>query len=274
MKKNWLITGAGSGLGLEIARLAAARGDAVAGSVRTEEQAERFESDVAGATALVGDLTSQGTPTALVWQATERLGSIDILVNNAGRGFTAAVEEASEAEIRSVFELNFFAQVALIQAILPQMRIRRSGDIVNITSISGFKPWSGTGIYCASKFAMEGLGQTLAQEVAGFGLRVMNVQPGGLRTNFNGASLGASQEIIADYEHSAHVARRALAGAHGRQPGDPSKAAAMILAALEAPAMPMNLVLGDDAFAMASDRMAALEEDMRVWAHGRNIGFA
>ncbi|AMK21504.1 MULTISPECIES: SDR family NAD(P)-dependent oxidoreductase [unclassified Sphingobium] len=274
MKKNWIVTGASSGLGQEIARLAAARGDGVVGTVRSAQQAAALERDIPGIVAVIGDLTVPGTPQALVRQAMDRLGDIDILVNNAGRGFTAAVEEASDAEIRSVFELNFFAQIAMIQSVLPQMRQRRSGTLVNVTSISGFKPWSGTGIYCASKFAMEGLGQTLAQEVASMGIRVMNVQPGGLRTNFNGASLGASQVMIEDYDQTAHIARRALANAHGKQPGNPHLAATIVLAALDAEKLPLNLLLGSDAYSMARSRINELLGDMNGWEESAAaIGF-
>jgi NAD(P)-dependent dehydrogenase (short-subunit alcohol dehydrogenase family) len=158
--------------------------------------------------------------------------------------------------------------------VLPHMRERRSGHIVNVTSISGFKPWSGTGIYCASKFAMEGLGQTLAAEVAPFGIKVTNVQPGGLRTDFNGRSLGASERLIDDYREGAHFARRALAQSDGKQKGDPVKAAQAVIRAVEAEEPPLNLLLGTDAVMMANQRIAALLLDMGRWGPiSETIGF-
>lgn len=275
MARHWLITAAGGGLGREIARCAHAAGDLVLGTVRSEKDANRFETEMPGALALVGDLVEPGTPARFVGEALAQMGSLDILVNNAGRGFVAAVEEADEQEVHHIFEINFFAAVAMIQATLPHMRERRSGMIVNVTSISGFKPWSGTGIYCASKFAMEGLGQVLAQEVAGFNIRVMNVQPGALRTRFNsGGSLSASARTIPDYAQSAHIARHALARMDGKQAGDPARAAQVILAAINSETPPLNLLLGEDAYSMAQARMAALSRDMADWSEqGRSIGF-
>jgi NAD(P)-dependent dehydrogenase (short-subunit alcohol dehydrogenase family) len=273
MDRNWLVTGGSAGLGRAIAMAAVTAGDTVVATVRTVEDARNFETDVQGGRAVVADLVKDKAQD-IVAEARHRLGQIDVLVNNAGSGFTGAVEEASEEEIRAVFDLNFFAQVAMIQAVLPCMRARRSGHIVNITSISGFKPWSGTGIYCASKFAMEGLGQTLAQEVAPFGIKVINVQPGGLRTDFNGRSLGASERMIEDYADSAHFARRALARSDGKQKGDPVKAADAVLRAVEAEEPPLNLLLGTDAVMMANQRMAALLLDMGRWGPiSETIGF-
>lgn len=275
MARRWLITGASSGLGKAVAREAALAGHAVVGTVRRAEDAEAFERDVPGGQAIVADLLDEGAAASVVDRAIAALGHVDVLVNNAGRGFVGAVEETSLAEIRELFELNFIAPIAMIQAILPHMRGRNAGHILNVTSISGFKPWSGTGIYCASKFAMEGLGQTLAQEVEGFGIRVTNVQPDGLRTDFNGRSLGASARMIEAYADSAHVARRALARSDGLQGGDPDKAARAIVLAVEAERPPLNLLLGTDAVMMANQRIAALLLDMGRWGPiSETIGFA
>ncbi len=273
MGRAWLITGVSAGLGKSIAAAAIARGDRVVGTVRTAQNAAIFERDVAGAQAIVADIVKDEAA-EIVGRAADALGHIDILVNNAGRGFTAAVEEASAQEMREIFDLNFFAQVAMIQAVLPAMRARRSGHIMNVTSISGFKPWSGTGIYCASKFAMEGLGQTLAAEVAPFGIKVTNVQPGGLRTDFNGRSLGASERMIDDYADGAHFARRALANSDGKQKGDPVKAAQAVMMAADAKEPPLNLLLGTDAVMMANQRIAQLLLDMGRWGPvSETIGF-
>lgn len=273
MVRTWFITGGSAGLGKCIAAAAAASGDKLVGTVRSAGDAAAFEDAVPGAQAIVADIVTDKAAD-IIGAALERLGHIDVLVNNAGRGFTAAVEEASAEEMRGLFDLNFFAPVALIQAVLPHMRARRSGHIVNVTSISGFKPWSGTGIYCASKFAMEGLGLTLADEVAPFGIKVTNVQPGGLRTDFNGRSLGASETMIEDYADGAHFARRALARSDGKQKGDPVKAAEAVLMAVNAENPPMNLLLGTDAVMMANQRIANLLLDIGRWGPvSETIGF-
>ncbi|OCC24425.1 hypothetical protein MB02_07560 [Croceicoccus estronivorus] len=273
-KRNWLITGVSSGLGRAVAREAALQGRSVVGTVRNRQDAEIFERDVPGARAIVTDLMENDAPGDVVAGALDLLGQVDVLVNNAGRGFTAAVEEASPAEIRDLFELNFMVPVAMIQAVLPHMRRQGDGHVVNVTSISGFKPWSGTGVYCASKFALEGLGQALAQEVEPFGIKVTNVQPGSLRTDFNGRSLGTSRQMIDDYADGAHFARRALARSDGKQPGDPQKAARAILLAVDAGNPPLNLLLGTDAVMMANQRIAALLLDMGRWGGvSETIGF-
>lgn len=274
LPRNILITGVSSGLGRAMAHEATAKGNRVVGTVRRGEDADTFERDLPGARAIIADLADATASEHVVKAAIAELGHVDVLINNAGTGFTGAVEEASLAEIRAVFDLNFIAPVAMIQAILPHMRQRRSGHILNITSISGFKPWSGTGIYCASKFALEGLGQTLAQEVAAFGIKVTNVQPGGLRTDFNGRSLAGAEQMIADYADGAHVARKALRSSDGKQAGDPAKAARAVLLAIEAENPPLNLLLGADAMMMANQRVAALLLDMGRWGPiSETIGF-
>ncbi len=266
MSRTWLITGVSSGLGKALAQVVHAQGERVVGTVRNAGDARALEADCPGLVALVGDLTAEGVPQRFREEAESRHGPIDILVNNAGRGFTAAVEEASDAEMRALFDINFFAPIRMIQAVLPAMRERGSGHIINISSISGFKPWSGTGYYCASKFALEGLGQTLAQEVAPFGISVTNVQPGSLRTDFNGRSLGASSMMIDAYAEGAHFARQALARSNGKQKGDPLKAARAILDMSRSPSPPLNFLLGIDAVAMAGERLAQITRDLANWA--------
>lgn len=264
MARTWLITGTSSGFGRALAQAVLETGERVFGTVRTDEDARRLEHELPGARALVGDVCEPGAAARFVATA-ERDGPVDVLVNNAGRGFTAAIEEASREEMRALFDLNVFAPAEMIQAVLPGMRARGEGLIVNVTSISGFKPWSGTGYYCASKFALEGLGQTLAQEVAPFGIRVINAQPGALRTAFNGRSLGASQTVIAAYADGAHIARRALAKTDGKQSGDPFRAARVLIEASLSPAPPLNLLLGADAVAMCGERLERIAQDREQW---------
>jgi NAD(P)-dependent dehydrogenase (short-subunit alcohol dehydrogenase family) len=175
MTQTWLITGVSGGLGREIALAAIARGDTVFGTVRKAKDADAFE--LLGGQALVLDVTDEAAVRAGVAQAEAAAGRIDILVNNAGYGLVGAVEEASLDEVRAQFETNVMGPLAMLKAVLPAMRARRGGRIINITSVSGLAVWAGTGVYCASKWALEGLTQTLAAEVAELGIKVTNVAP-------------------------------------------------------------------------------------------------
>jgi NAD(P)-dependent dehydrogenase (short-subunit alcohol dehydrogenase family) len=179
---------------------------------------------------------------------------------------TGAFEETSLAEARAMFDVNLFGAAAMMQAVLPAMRARRSGWIVNITSMSGHAPWGGTAWYGATKYALECLGQALAQEVAHLGIRVMNVAPGGLRTDFAGRSLGEAALSIADYEPSAHNARRVLDNGRGKEGGDPVAAAAAILRVMEAPDAPLILFLGEDSIRHVGEFMDEVRDDMAKWA--------
>ena len=191
------------------------------------------------------------------------MGRIDRLVNNAGYGMAGAIEESGPAQIRALFEVNVFAGIALIQAVLPAMRARRAGHIVNVTSVSGLAPWSGTGIYGASKYAMQCIGLTLAQEVAPLGIKVTNIAPGGLRSDFGGRSLVEADGDIAEYEGGAHQAKTILrADGHGSAP---DLAARAILAALDDPEPPLTLLLGEDALHYAEDQLAALAREFERW---------
>src|SRR5258708_23446323 len=224
---NWLITGVSGGLGREIARAALARGDTVAGTVRRAEDQAAFDALAPGrAHGLQLDLARAADAAAAVQGATRMLGSIDVLVNNAGYGVVGAVEEASLEEVGAQFEVNVFAAVAMIQAVLPAMRARRAGRIVNITSVSGIAVWAGTGVYCASKHALEAIGETLADEVAPLGVKVINVAPGGMRTDYAGRSLVRSTARIDAYDEGpAHQAETILADHAGGEGGEPAKGA-------------------------------------------------
>ncbi|HEY2481495.1 MAG TPA: oxidoreductase [Caulobacteraceae bacterium] len=264
---NWLITGVSGGLGREIARAALERGDAVAGTVRQAVDKAAFEASAAArAHGILLDLARPEDAPAAVAAATEALGHLDVLVNNAGYGLVGAVEEASLAEIRRQFEVNVFAAVAMIQAVLPAMRARRSGRIVNVTSVSGLAVWAGTGVYCASKHALEAIGETLADEVAPLGIAVINVAPGGMRTDYAGRSLVRSAARIADYDDGpAHQAETILADHAGAEGGDPAKVAGAILAAVDSPAPPRRLLLGADALHYAEQQIAGLQADIARW---------
>jgi len=271
MTKTWLITGVSSGLGREIALAAMARGDLVFGTVRKVADAEAFEA--AGGHALVLDVTDEAAVRAAVAQAEAAAGRIDILVNNAGYGLVGAVEEASLDEVRAQFETNVLGPLALLKAVLPAMRARRAGRIINITSVSGLAVWAGTGVYCASKWALEGLTQTLAAEVAELGIKVVNVAPGGLRTGFAGGSTIVAGKI-ADYDGLARDAERIMAQHAGHEPGDPVKAAQAVLVVADAEDPPRHLLLGEDALKYAAYAAAGLQADVEAWkAVSLSIGF-
>ncbi|EJL26043.1 short-chain dehydrogenase of unknown substrate specificity [Caulobacter sp. AP07] len=263
MTQTWLITGVSGGLGREIALAALARGDVVVGTVRKAPDADAFER--LGGHALILDVTDEAAVRAGVARAQAITGRIDILVNNAGYGLVGAVEEASLDEVRAQFETNVIGPLALLKAVLPAMRARRAGRIINITSVSGLATWAGTGVYCASKWALEGLTQTLAAEVAELGIKVVNVAPGGLRTGFSAGSKAVVATKIADYDGLARDAERIMADHAGSEPGDPAKAAQAILQVADADAPPMHLLLGEDALKYAGYAAAALRADIDAW---------
>ena len=264
---NWLITGIGSGLGAALANAALARGDAVAGTARAPADLMAFEALAPGrARSFRLDMADEAAIAVVAREAEAALGGVEVLVNNAGYGLVGAIEEASPEEIRAQFEVNVFGPLALIRAVLPAMRARRAGHIVNVTSVSGVATWAGTGVYCASKFALEGAALTLADEVAPFGIRVTNIEPGGMRTDYSGRSLRHAGETIEDYASVAHAARRILAEHSGHEPGDPAKVAAAILAVVDAESPPRQLLLGADAVLYATRHMARFQAELGAWA--------
>lgn len=263
---NWLITGIGGGLGQALAEAALERGDSVFGTSRSTQACTSFAGSAPGRSfAQVLDYADPSAPAIVAEAAEAALGGVDRLVNNAGYGIVGAIEEVSLAEARALFDVNLFGAIAMIQAVLPAMRARGAGHIVNITSVSGLAPWAGTGIYGASKYALECIGQTLAQEVGPMGIRVTNVAPGGMRTNFAGGSLRIAQQDIPAYEATAHFARRSLAEGKGSEKGDPQRAAAAILSALDLPEPPMHLLLGEDALHYAEGQADLLRGEMERW---------
>ena len=189
-----------------------------------------------------------------------------MLVNNAGYGLVGAVEESSAAEVRDQFEVNVFGQLAMIRAVLPFMRARRAGRIVNITSVSGLATWAGTGVYCASKFALEAIGRTLAAEVAELGIKVINVAPGGMRTDYAGRSLVTTAQEFPDYDGVARQAKMMLtahAGTGGRRPGSGRPRDPHRRSTRRNP--PLNLLLGADALHYAEDEIARLQAEIEAW---------
>ena len=266
MARTWLITGVSAGLGRALAKAALERGDTVAGTVRNDAAVVAFEALAPGrAHAFLVDVTDAAAVLCAVADVEERLGAIDVVVNNAGYGLVGAVEEASLEEVRAQFETNVFGPLAVLKAVLPAMRARRGGTVVNVTSVSGLATWAGTGVYCASKFALTALTQTMAAELAELGVTVINAAPGGMRTDFAGRSQHVVAEKIADYDGLARDAERILADHAGHESGDPDRMAAAILKAVDADKPPLHLLLGSDALKYAGYGRDALWADIEAW---------
>jgi NAD(P)-dependent dehydrogenase (short-subunit alcohol dehydrogenase family) len=264
---NWLITGVSSGLGRALAEAALARGDTVVGTLRAPAACADFAALAPGrAIGMLLDVTDEAAVRRVVAKAEAQTGGIDILVANAGYGLVGGVEEASLAEIRAQFEVNVFGAVATIQAVLPFMRARRAGRILPITSVSGLVGWPSLGLYSGSKFALEGICETLALEVAPLGISLTMIEPGGLKTDFATRSRATTARIIADYDATVGQSRRILADHAGHELGDPAKAAQAILAIADAEAPPLRLLLGSDALGYARQKLAAQEAEIVAWA--------
>jgi NAD(P)-dependent dehydrogenase (short-subunit alcohol dehydrogenase family) len=247
---NWLITGCSTGLGRALAEAVI---DAGHNAVVTARDVTKV-ADIAGRAAdrvlpAALDVTDPGQIASVVQQAEQRFGGIDVLVNNAGYGYRAAVEEGDDADVRTLFETHFFGTVATIKAVLPGMRARRSGTIVNITSIGVQLTIVGSGYYSAAKAAVEGMSGALRGEVAPLGISVIVVEPGAFRTDFAGRSLTETSTVIDDYEPTVGQRRKQRDTMHGNQPGDPAKAATAIITAVESTEPPAFLLLGNDALA-------------------------
>jgi NAD(P)-dependent dehydrogenase (short-subunit alcohol dehydrogenase family) len=259
---TWLITGCSTGLGRHLAEALLARGWNAVVTARDPAKVQdivlRYPDT---ALALPLDVTDRTQIADTVRRAEAKFGGVDVLVNNAGHGYRSAVEEAYEAEVDELFATNFFGPVALIKAVLPGMRARRRGTIVNISSIGARRTAPGSGYYAATKCALEGLSAGLRQEVEPLGIRVIVVEPGAFRTDFSGRSLVQSRAPIADYAATAGRRRIENDKTHGTQAGDPARAAAVMIRAVEDAAPPHLLLLGSDAVKAAG---TALDQDRAV----------
>jgi NAD(P)-dependent dehydrogenase (short-subunit alcohol dehydrogenase family) len=211
------------------------------------------------------DVTDAGQRQRAVDAAVERFGRVDVLVNNAGRTQVGAVEETTEDELRGLFELHFFAPAALTAAVLPVMREQGSGAIVQMSSVGGQVTAPGFGVYCATKFALEGLSQTLAEEVAPFGIKVLIVEPGAFRTDLFASGTPVMSEPMPAYEGTVGPTREYVTTNHGEQPGDPRKAAAAIASALDAEETPLRLALGGDAIDNIRSRLERDGDELSRW---------
>jgi NAD(P)-dependent dehydrogenase (short-subunit alcohol dehydrogenase family) len=263
---TWLITGSSSGLGRDLARAVLDAGhNAVLGARNPSSVKDLADAHPDTALAVALDVTDRAQVAGAVQAGEERFGGVDVLVNNAGYGYRAAVEEGDDADVATLFATNFFGPVALIKAVLPGMRARRHGAIVNISSIGARISPAGSGYYSASKSALEGMSGSLRKELAPLGISVTVVEPGAFRTDFAGRSLQQSATVIADYAETAGKRRKEVDTAHGTQPGDPARAAAAIITAVEDDEPPALLMLGTDALKAIRGVVNAQLAELKGW---------
>jgi NAD(P)-dependent dehydrogenase (short-subunit alcohol dehydrogenase family) len=262
----WFITGCSTGLGRALAAAVLDRGRRVAVTARSPEQVADLVAAYPGrALALPLDVTDRHQIERAVKAAEAEFGRIDVLVNNAGYGYLAALEEGEDDEVRALFETNVHGLVDVTKAVLPGMRARRSGHVVNVSSLGGLAAFGATGYYHATKFAVEGLSESLAAEAGPLGIKVTIVEPSGFRTNWSGPSMRQSRTRIADYDETAGTRRTSTLATYGKQPGDPDRAAAAIITAVESPEPPLRLLLGKTAYDVATAHLTTLQAEFDAW---------
>ncbi|BAO89743.1 oxidoreductase [Caballeronia cordobensis] len=265
-KRVWFITGASRGLGALIAQAALDDGNAVVAAGRNAAAiVERFgESPALLPVAL--DVTNEAQAKAAVDAAVAKFGRIDVLVNNAGFGLLAAVEESSDADVRRMYDTNVFGLLNVTRAVLPVMRAQRSGHVVNMSSIGGYRSGAGFGVYCSTKFAVEGITEALHAELQPLGIHATVVEPGYFRTDFlDASSLVVGKEIIDDYDASSGNVRRFAVGMNHNQPGDPDKLATALIALADAPTPPLRLPLGTDTLKAIAEKNAYVAAETADW---------
>lgn len=263
----WFITGCSTGFGRELAKLVLARGWRAVVTARNVAQVADLVKESGGeqAFAVKLDVTDEQQIAEAVGLAETHFGRVDVLVNNAGYGYLAAVEEGEEEQVRAIFETNFFGLVNLTNAILPGMRKRRSGHIVNISSIGGLMSFAATGYYHATKFAVEGLSESLAQELKPLGIHVTIVEPGPFRTDWAGRSLLESDVRIGDYDETAGKRREQSRERSGKQQGDPVRGSEAIIAAVTSDKPPLRLLLGKPGYDLVIAKLTAMQKELEAW---------
>lgn len=265
-KRVWFITGVSTGLGRTLLEAVLEAGDYAVGTVRNEAQIALLEALApARMKAVLMDVTQPHTVEAAIQRAIADYGRIDVLVNNAGHGFIGAVEEVSDAEARALFDVNVFGVLTVLRAALPHMRTRRSGMVINLSSQGGVKSFAGSGLYCASKHALEAISESLSAELASCGIRVLIVEPGPFRTDFLGRSMVTAKRVIEDYRDTAGQRRANLSHQDGTQKGDPVRAAQAILRAANSPNPPLRLALGQDALRVMREKVSGMLDDWAAW---------
>ena len=275
-KMIFLITGASAGFGRAFAEAAVEAGHTVVGTVRREDDRTAFEAmHKRRARAVIVDVTQFDTIGPVIGKIEEDIGPIDVLVNNAGYGHEGMLEESPLADLIHQFEVNVFGAVAMIKAVLPAMRQRRCGHIINITSMAGYMSMPGIAYYSGSKFALEGISEALAKEVEGLGIKVTAIAPGSFRTEWAGRSMVRSGRSIADYDAVFEPIRKRRQEYSGHQAGDPAKAAQVLLKIVDSDNPPIHLLLGNDALKLVEERLAALSSEIKAWESiSRSTDFA
>jgi NAD(P)-dependent dehydrogenase (short-subunit alcohol dehydrogenase family) len=264
--KLFLITGVSTGFGRAISEAALAAGHRVVGTLRKDAERSAFDALVPGRSfGVLLDVTDEAKIPAVVGRIEKEIGAIDVLINNAGYGHEGLVEESTLDDLRRQFEVNVFGAVAMIQAVLPGMRRRREGRIINITSMGGLTTFPGIGLYHASKFALEGLSETLGKEVKDLGIGVTAVEPGSFRTDWAGRSMIRVPRSIPDYDPLMNPVRERRLQYSGHQLGDPKKGAQVIVDLATAPNPPAHLLLGSDAWRLVHEKLDALRAEFDAW---------
>ncbi|WP_406262567.1 oxidoreductase [Actinacidiphila glaucinigra] len=267
MHRTFFITAVGSGLGRAFAQEALGAGHRVIGTVRRPDQVAGFEALAPGrATGRVLDVTDEDAVVSVVDEAERNVGPIEVLISNAGYGLEGTVEESSMDDLRRQFDVNVFGSVAVIKAVLPHMRRRRGGHIFSVSSMAGLTALPGVAFYGASKFAMEGVAASLAQEVAGFGIHVTSLALGSFRTDWAGRSMVRAPRTVPDYDALFEPIRAARRAKSGKQTGDPARAARAVLRVLESDDPPLHLVLGTDALRLVEQGQRRLAGDLAAWS--------
>ena len=262
----WFITGCSTGFGRELAKLVLDRGYPAVVTARDPAKIQDLAAGRAGrALALKLDVTNKADVSEAVQKAAATFGKIDVLVNNAGYGYVGAIEESDEDEARALVETNFFGLARMIHEVLPGMRARQHGNIVNISSIGGLVGFPGVGYYNATKFAVEGLSEALSKEVAPLGIKVLVVEPGPFRTDWAGRSLKRSSRVIPEYAETAGAFRERIISRNGKQMGDPVRACKAILKALHSENPPLHLVLGQIALETARTKLEKMNSELDAW---------
>ncbi|PKQ66681.1 short-chain dehydrogenase/reductase [Labilibaculum manganireducens] len=264
--KNWLITGCSSGLGRAFAQEVLKKGFNAVITARNPKDIQDIVEDYPKTSLpLALDVTKKEQIKRVIEQAEAKFGTIDVLVNNAGHGYRAAVEEGDENRVEELFNTNFFGTVDMIKAVLPGMRKQKSGTIFNVSSIAGRYSNPGSGYYSATKFAVEGMSDALSKEVAPLGIRVIVVEPGAFRTDFAGRSLMGTTTEISDYKETAGKRRKENDHTHGTQPGNPKKAAQVIIKIAESEVTPFRLLLGTDAIQLTRSELEHQIKELDDW---------
>jgi NAD(P)-dependent dehydrogenase (short-subunit alcohol dehydrogenase family) len=266
-KKIWIITGASRGFGQQISRAVLASGDTVVATVRSRPEELKAQLDNhPNLHVTILDITNEAQARIVAAETVEKFGRIDVLVNNAGAGLLGAIEEATDAEVRRNYEVNVFGLLNVTRAVLPHLRKQRSGHVINFSSVGGLSGSAGWGLYCSTKFAVEGITEALAIELAPLGIHATVVEPGYFRTDFlDGSSLTRAANIIPDYAATVGKTRERATQVSHKQPGDPAKLAAAIVRLAAAPKPPVHLPLGNDTLAIYRKKVAVLDQEIAEW---------